>query len=97
MTVCFLGGWKGRCPRLRRAVALEPVLVPAQTYALIWCFIWVRATMPRIRIDQIMFFSWKFLVPASVLIVALTAVGVTYRHPGSRPTSSGRARPTSTT
>ena len=52
-----------------------------KTYALIWCFIWVRATMPRIRIDQIMFFSWKFLVPASVVDRSLTAVGVVYRHP----------------
>ena len=37
--------------------------------------------MPRIRIDQIMYFSWKFLLPASVAALAITAVGVVYRHP----------------
>ena len=40
-----------------------------KTYALVFVFIWVRATMPRIRIDQIMFFCWKFLVPASVIVL----------------------------
>jgi NADH-quinone oxidoreductase subunit H len=82
MTVCFLGGWKGPMFLGPDGLWLTSVFwFLVKTYALIWCFIWVRATMPRIRIDQVMFFSWKFLVPASVLIVAITAVGVTYRHP----------------
>ena len=52
-----------------------------KTYILVAFFIWARATMPRIRIDQIMFFSWKFLLPASTFVLIVTALGVMYRHP----------------
>lgn len=82
IVVCFLGGWKG--PMF---LGLDGLWLTSlfwfllKTYALVVLFIWVRATMPRIRIDQIMFFCWKFLVPASVLVLAVTAVGVVYRHP----------------
>jgi NADH-quinone oxidoreductase subunit H len=82
MTVCFLGGWKGPMflgPDGLWLTSLFWFLL--KTYALVYFFIWARATMPRIRIDQIMFFSWKFLLPASVIALALTAVGVVYRHP----------------
>ena len=52
-----------------------------KVYALVFFFIWARATMPRIRVDQIMFFSWKFLLPASVIVLIFTGLGVMYRHP----------------
>lgn len=82
ITVCFFGGWKGPMflgPDGLWLTSLFWFLV--KTYAFIFFFIWARATMPRIRIDQIMFFSWKFLLPASVAALAITAVGVVYRHP----------------
>ena len=82
MTVCFLGGWQGPMFLGVDGLWLTSLFwFMLKTYALIWCFVWVRATMPRIRIDQIMFFSWKFLVPASVIAVAVSATGVAYRHP----------------
>ena len=45
-----------------------------KVYALVFFFIWARATMPRIRVDQIMFFSWKFLLPASVIVLIFTGL-----------------------
>jgi NADH-quinone oxidoreductase subunit H len=82
MVVCFLGGWHGPAflgPDGLWLTSLFWFLL--KTYLLIFAFIWVRATMPRIRIDQVMFFSWKFLVPASLVALALTGIGVVYRHP----------------
>ena len=82
MTVCFLGGWKGPMflgPDGLWLTSLFWFLL--KTYGLVYFFIWARATMPRIRIDQIMFFSWKFLLPASVIALAITALGVVNRHP----------------
>jgi NADH-quinone oxidoreductase subunit H len=82
MTVCFFGGWKGPMflgPDGLWLTSLFWFLV--KTYVFVYFFIWARATMPRIRIDQIMYFSWKFLLPASVAALAITAVGVVYRHP----------------
>jgi NADH-quinone oxidoreductase subunit H len=82
MTVCFLGGWRGPWFLGPDGVWLSSIFwFLLKTFALMFCFIWVRATMPRIRIDQVMFFSWKFLVPASILTLAITAIGVVLRHP----------------
>lgn len=82
IVVCFLGGWKGPMFLGLDGLWLTSLFwFLAKTYALVFLFIWVRATMPRIRIDQIMFFCWKFLVPASVVVLGITAMGVTFRHP----------------
>ncbi len=82
MSVCFLGGWKG--PMF---LGLDGLWLTSlfwfllKTYAICFFFIWARSTMPRIRVDQIMFFSWKFLLPASVVVMAATALGVVNKHP----------------
>lgn len=41
---------------------------------LIYLFIWVRGTLPRVRYDQLMSFGWKFLIPVGIAGVALNAV-----------------------
>jgi NADH-quinone oxidoreductase subunit H len=38
--------------------------------------IWVRATLPRIRYDRLMSFGWKVLIPLSLVLVFITAVGI---------------------
>jgi len=82
MTACFLGGWHGPMFLGYDGLWLTSLFwFLLKTYAIVFCFIWARATMPRIRVDQIMFFSWKFLLPASVVMLALTAMGVAYKHP----------------
>ena len=39
-------------------------------------FIWVRATIPRLRIDQVMAFAWKFLIPLSIVNMFVIAFEV---------------------
>ena len=65
----FLGGWQG------------PILPPfiwffLKAYLLFLAMIWVRATLPRLRVDQLMAFCWKFLVPVSLANLVATCIGV---------------------
>lgn len=65
----FLGGWKG--PFLPGWLWLI-----LKTYGVVFLVIWVRATLPRIRADQLMGLGWKVLLPATLLNVLLSATGV---------------------
>jgi len=65
----FLGGWGG--PFLPGILWLL-----LKTYLLVFMIIWVRATLPRIRVDQLMEFGWKVLLPAALLNVFITAFGM---------------------
>jgi NADH-quinone oxidoreductase subunit H len=68
----FLGGWHGPGPGW-----LDPIWVLIKILALIFMFMWVRATLPRIRYDQLMSLGWKVLLPLATLNVLVTAVLVT--------------------
>jgi NADH-quinone oxidoreductase subunit H len=70
-TAVFLGGWHGPGPE-----ALAPLWVLLKMFALIVLFIWVRATLPRLRYDQLMSFGWKVLLPLATVNVLVTAVVV---------------------
>jgi NADH-quinone oxidoreductase subunit H len=48
----------------------------AKTYAFVFTFVWMRGTLPRVRIDQLMSFAWKWLLPASLLNLFLTAAAI---------------------
>jgi NADH-quinone oxidoreductase subunit H len=65
----FLGGWMGPGPGW-----LDPIWMVTKIMALICVFIWVRATLPRLRYDQLMSLGWKFLLPLATLNVLVTAV-----------------------
>jgi NADH-quinone oxidoreductase subunit H len=68
--VLFFGGWLG--PNL-----LPPVLwFTLKTLLLIVLMMWVRWTLPRLRIDQMMRFCWMLLVPLALLLFCATAVWV---------------------
>jgi NADH-quinone oxidoreductase subunit H len=65
----FLGGWMGPGPSF-----LDPVWMLAKMLALVLVFIWVRATLPRLRYDQLMSLGWKVLLPLATLNVLVTAI-----------------------
>jgi NADH-quinone oxidoreductase subunit H len=68
----FLGGWHGPGPGF-----LDPVWVLVKILAFLFIFMWVRATLPRVRYDQLMSLGWKVLLPLATLNVLVTAVLVT--------------------
>jgi len=68
----FLGGWMGPGPGW-----LDPVWMVLKTLSLVVFFIWIRATLPRLRYDQLMSLGWKVLLPLATLNVLVTAVIVT--------------------
>ena len=77
VTLLFLGGWSG--PGL--SGHWEIVWFLAKTYAVILVIFWVRGTFPRLRIDQLMSFAWKVMVPLSFLTIVTTAVYRFYNLP----------------
>jgi NADH-quinone oxidoreductase subunit H len=48
----------------------------AKTYLFVFVFVWMRGTLPRVRIDQLMDFAWKWLLPASLLNLFVTAAAI---------------------
>ena len=66
----FLGGWHGPW------APLGPLLFLLKLVALIFLFIWIRTTLPRLRYDQLMQFGWKVLLPVATLNAVVTAVVV---------------------
>ena len=51
-----------------------------KTYAFVFTFVWMRGTLPRVRIDQLMDFAWKWLLPASLLNLFVTAAAIVVVH-----------------
>jgi NADH-quinone oxidoreductase subunit H len=48
----------------------------AKTFTLVFVFVWMRGTLPRVRVDQLMAFAWKWLLPASLLNIFVTAAAI---------------------
>jgi NADH-quinone oxidoreductase subunit H len=68
----FLGGWHGPGPGW-----LDPIWVIVKIFFFLFIFMWVRATVPRVRYDQLMSLGWKVLLPLATLNVLVTAILVT--------------------
>jgi NADH-quinone oxidoreductase subunit H len=66
---CFLGGWHGPGPE-----ELAPLWMLLKIAAGAVFFIWIRASLPRLRYDQLMSFGWKILLPLATLNVLVTAI-----------------------
>jgi NADH-quinone oxidoreductase subunit H len=69
MATLFLKGWEG--PFLP-----SPVWFLIKVFFLAYIMIWIRATLPRLRIDQVLSFAWKILFPLSLINIFATAVEV---------------------
>lgn len=61
----FFGGWRG--PFVDQVPALGVIYFLVKMFAIYFVHIWIRATMPRLRIDHLLDFNWKFLVPLSLV------------------------------
>jgi NADH-quinone oxidoreductase subunit H len=67
MVTLFLGGWHGPW------APLGPLWFLLKLFLLVSTFIWLKATLPRLRYDQLMRFGWKVLLPVATLNAVVTA------------------------
>lgn len=93
VTLLFLGGWSwpwgsaalSWLPSLPDIAWLGPLLhlvwFLIKVYAVILVVFWIRGTFPRLRIDQLMAFAWKVMVPLSFFAIVITAVYLFYDWP----------------
>ncbi|HEX2428870.1 MAG TPA: NADH-quinone oxidoreductase subunit NuoH [Gaiellaceae bacterium] len=68
----FLGGWHG--PGWDGASWAGPLWFIGKLFILLFVFIWMRTTLPRLRYDQLMRFGWKVLLPVATINALVTAV-----------------------
>src|SRR6476469_1571662 len=70
-TILFLGGWNG--PFIHQLPCLGPFYFLGKVVFFLFLYIWLRGTLPRFRFDQLMSFGWKYLVPAAIFNIVVTA------------------------
>jgi NADH-quinone oxidoreductase subunit H len=76
-TTLFFGGWLRPFPNVAALRVLD--LVPSwawfslKTFLFLYLFLWIRATLPRYRYDQLMRLGWKLLIPLAIANIILTA------------------------
>ena len=75
--ILFFGGWSG--PGLEGW--WEIIWFLFKVYLVLLVIFWIRGTFPRLRIDQLMAFAWKVVVPLSFLTVVMTAIYQFYNWP----------------
>jgi NADH-quinone oxidoreductase subunit H len=77
-TTLFMGGWLRPFPSVEALGFLD--LIPSwiwfigKTFAFLYVFLWIRATLPRYRYDQLMCLGWKVLIPIAIGNVVVSGV-----------------------
>ena len=77
-TTLFLGGWLRPFPSVDWLAVLD--YVPSwiwyfiKTFVFLYVFLWIRATLPRYRYDQLMALGWKVLIPLAIANVVVTGI-----------------------
>jgi NADH-quinone oxidoreductase subunit H len=72
-SILFLGGWLSPIPLEPFTWIPGPIWLVAKILFVMFCFLWVRATFPRFRYDQLMRLGWKVFLPLSLFWLVLTA------------------------
>jgi hypothetical protein len=72
MTVLFFGGWKGPMIPFLGEFISSFIWFMLKTFIWLCIFIWFRGTFPRFRIDQLMDYAWKVLVPLALVNIIYT-------------------------
>lgn len=68
----FFGGWRGPGAELYPLIGLGWLM--AKSFFFYFIIMWIRSTLPRIRIDHMLAFNWKFLTPLSLVLLIATAL-----------------------
>ncbi len=79
VSVLFLGGWA--FPLMPDIAWLGALWVIVKTYLVVVVIFWFRGTFPRLRVDQLMSFSWQLLIPLSFVNIILTGFYLFYDWP----------------
>jgi NADH-quinone oxidoreductase subunit H len=77
-SILFLGGWLPPFDIAILNAIPGPIWLMAKIFILLFCFIWVRATLPRYRYDQLMRLGWKVFLPISLIWVVGSAAIIVY-------------------
>lgn len=72
ISTLFLGGWRGPGAETYPILGIFYFFIKA--FFLYWVIMWVKYSLPRIRIDHMLNFNWKFLTPLSLAVLIITAV-----------------------
>ena len=72
-SIMFLGGWLPPIDNDFFNLMPPAIWLFIKTFFLLFCFVWIRATLPRYRYDQLMRLGWKILLPISLTLVVLVS------------------------
>jgi len=68
----FLGGWRG--PGADQFPLLGVFYLFVKAFVVYYVIMWIKYTLPRVRIDHMLNFNWKFLTPLSLIVLIVTAI-----------------------
>jgi NADH-quinone oxidoreductase subunit H len=75
-SVLFFGGWMSPAPRILPQgigpIGLGPVYLIGKAWFFVFVHMWLRWTLPRLRVDQLMHVAWKVLLPIAMVLVVVT-------------------------